>query len=98
MPRRIPDYCDAFAGWNLISSFGSLVSVISTLLFSYIVYKMFTKGKIVNSNPWNSPQFFTSLSQFENISKYSNSLEWVISTPSPFHAFNDLPIQTESNN
>ena len=37
MPRRIPDYPDAFAGWNLISSFGSILSVVSSLFFFYIV-------------------------------------------------------------
>jgi len=38
MPRRIPDYPDAFAVWNKVSSFGSYLSVISVLLFFYIVY------------------------------------------------------------
>ena len=37
MPRRISDYPDAFAGWNLISSFGSIVSVVAAWLFLYIV-------------------------------------------------------------
>ena len=37
MPRRIPDFPDEFAGWNAISSFGSLVSVWSIVLFFYIV-------------------------------------------------------------
>jgi len=97
MPRRIPDYADAFAGWNAISSFGSIVSVVATVLFIYIVYKLFTEGKVVNNNPWQVPSYFTSLNQYENISNYSNSLEWVIATPSPFHSFNDLPVQTESN-
>jgi len=39
MPRRISDYPDAFAGWNLISSLGSLISVIATWLFLDITYK-----------------------------------------------------------
>lgn len=41
MPRRIPDYPDAFSGWNVISSFGSLISVIATVLFGYIIYDIF---------------------------------------------------------
>jgi cytochrome c oxidase subunit 1 len=38
MPRRIPDYPDAYAGWNFISSFGSNISIISLILFFYIVF------------------------------------------------------------
>ena len=43
MPRRIPDYPDAFATWNYIASFGSSVSVISTLVFFYVIYDLFVK-------------------------------------------------------
>ena len=32
MPRRIPDYPDAYAGWNAISSIGSYISFGSFLL------------------------------------------------------------------
>ena len=41
MPRRIPDYPDAFLGWNEVSSFGSLVSVISLVVFFVGLYHMF---------------------------------------------------------
>jgi heme/copper-type cytochrome/quinol oxidase subunit 2 len=41
MPRRIPDYPDAFAGWNYVSSFGSAVSLISAFLFIVILLEMF---------------------------------------------------------
>ncbi len=42
MPRRVPDYPDAFAGWNAIASFGSYISAISVVLFFYIIYVTLT--------------------------------------------------------
>lgn len=38
MPRRVPDYPDAFEGWNYIASIGSCISFISATLFIFIVY------------------------------------------------------------
>jgi len=53
MPRRIPDYPDAYAGWNAVASFGSYISAISALLFFYIVYVTLTDGKRIDSkNYW----------------------------------------------
>jgi len=54
MPRRIPDYPDAFAGWNLIASYGSYLSAISSLFFFYVVYHTFVHGEKVNNkkNYW----------------------------------------------
>jgi cytochrome c oxidase subunit 1 len=37
MPRRIPDFPDAYAQWNFVSSFGSVISIVSSLFFFYIV-------------------------------------------------------------
>lgn len=54
MPRRIPDYPDAYAGWNSIASFGSYISTISVILFLVIVYLTLTQGAKVNSKKiWN---------------------------------------------
>jgi cytochrome c oxidase subunit I len=48
MPRRIPDYPDAFAGWNLIASYGSYLSGLSALFFFYVVYDTFVYGELLN--------------------------------------------------
>merc|ERR1712078_116828 len=54
MPRRIPDYPDAYAGWNSIASYGSYVSLIGMLFFFYIVYYSLTQGSQVKSDsPWS---------------------------------------------
>jgi len=45
MPRRIPDYPDAFVGWNLIASFGSMISIISSLVFLYLLFNLLAKKK-----------------------------------------------------
>ena len=94
MPRRIPDYPDAFSGWNAVSSFGSIISVVATALFAYIIYDIFVNGKEVNNNPWAIPSYFTSTVQFNNEAQTANTLEWALQSPIPFHAFNMLPAQS----
>ena len=75
MPRRISDYPDAFAGWNLISSIGSIVSVIAAWLFLYIVYSQLVEGKVASRNPWLTPGFYTDVLQ-ANLNRSYTSLEW----------------------
>ena len=53
MPRRIPDYPDAYAGWNAVSSVGSMISAFSALLFIYIIYATLTSETSVSNNQWN---------------------------------------------
>ncbi len=76
MPRRIPDYPDAFAGWNEISTYGSYVSALSMVLFLYIVYKALTSGEKVAENQWGEG---------------ADTLEWTLSSPPPFHTYEELP-------
>ena len=94
MPRRIPDYADAYAGWNAVSSLGSLISLISAILFGYIIYDLFANGKEVSNNPWAVPSFFTSFVLFNGDTQNVNTLEWSLKCPIPFHAFKMLPVQS----
>jgi ribosomal protein S8 len=47
MPRRIPDYPDIFAEWNLVASFGSILSTISVLIFLYVLWQVATQENTV---------------------------------------------------
>jgi cytochrome c oxidase subunit 1 len=93
MPRRISDYPDAFAGWNLISSVGSIVSVVASWLFLDILYKQLVEGKSVSRYPWSIIQFFTDYLQHFLNRAYS-SLEWALNSPPKPHAFSSLPLQS----
>jgi len=76
MPRRIPDYPDAFAGWNMVASLGSYLSGVAALLFLYIVWRTFTAGERVGENPWGPG---------------ATTLEWTVPSPPPFHTFEEPP-------
>ena len=93
MPRRISDYPDAFTGWNLVSSFGSIVSVIAAWLFLYIVYQQLVAGEAASRYPWLTLPFHTdSLRCYLNRSY--TSIEWALSSPPKPHAFVSLPLQS----
>ena len=93
MPRRISDYPDAFYGWNLISSIGSIVSIVATWYFLNIVYKQLTSGKAVLRYPWLTPQLFSDTFQVL-FTRNNNSLEWCLNSPPKPHAFSSLPLQS----
>ncbi|MCZ6522725.1 MAG: cbb3-type cytochrome c oxidase subunit I, partial [Alphaproteobacteria bacterium] len=76
MPRRIPDYPEAFAGWNMVSSIGSYIAGASALLFLFIVWRTLSAGARCAENPWGEG---------------ATSLEWSVSSPPPFHTFERLP-------
>lgn len=94
MPRRIPDYPDAYAGWNYISSYGSIVSVLATVVFIYVIYDTFANGSPVKGNVWATPSYFVSRNEFEKGTPYGYTLEFSVNSPIPLHAYDVLPIQT----
>ena len=100
MPRRIPDYPDAFAGWNYVSSMGSMVSVIATCLFIYVIYNAYTgdKGseKQVKNNPWSISSFFVDSNETEKSTSFATTLEFSVVSPTPTHVYNVLPILTDN--
>ena len=93
MPRRISDYPDAFSGWNLISSYGSLISVVATWLFLYITYIQLVEGKDSQRYPWLTPQFCSDIFQTLFNRNYI-SLEWGLMSPPKPHSFVSLPLQS----
>lgn len=93
MPRRISDYPDAFAGWNLISSFGSIISVASTWLFLFIGYEQLVEGRATSRYPWLRAEFYTDTLQ-SILNRTYHSLEWGLNSPPKPHAFVSLPLQS----
>jgi len=50
MPRRIPDYPDAYFTFNKIASWGSYISAISSLFFFYVVFEAFSSNRVNKKN------------------------------------------------
>jgi cytochrome c oxidase subunit 1 len=54
MPRRIPDFPDSYSAWNSIATFGSFITMVSTIFFGYVIFVTFTSNVRVGYNPWRS--------------------------------------------
>jgi cytochrome c oxidase subunit I len=76
MPRRVPDYAQAYAAWNFVESIGAYISYASTLLFVFIVLQTLFAGRRVGHNPWGVG---------------ATTLEWTVSSPPPLHSYEELP-------
>lgn len=86
-PRRYNDFPDAYAGFNYISSYGSITSLVAVLIFMYVLYRIFTDAVPVSSNYWHSPQLFEVRGDVRSVS----SLEWSQTSPPTFHTYEELP-------
>ena len=94
MPRRISDYPDAFAGWNITSSFGSIISVAATWLFLDILYEQLVKGKDTSRYVWLTSEFYMDLLRSILIRAF-DSIEWGLDSPPKPHAFLSSPVQSD---
>ena len=54
MPRRVSDYADQFATWNMIISISSFILGLSSLIFLYNMVVSWRSGPKAGSNPWNA--------------------------------------------
>ncbi|KAL8517463.1 hypothetical protein ACS0TY_015635 [Phlomoides rotata] len=87
MSRRIPDYPDAYARWNALSSFGSYISVVRIFCFFVVVTITSSSGKnkICAPSPWA-------------VEHNPTTPEWMVQSPPAFHTFGELPAIKETNN
>ncbi len=54
MPRRVADYAEKFAGWNLAISIASFCLGLSTLVFLYNMIASWRGGPRAAANPWRA--------------------------------------------
>ena len=83
MPRRYPDYRDRYRKWNAVSSFGSYISLLATILFAYIAYDAWRGNRQVDRRPWRVGYGW---------GRTNLSLEWILDSPTSFHTYpNSMP-------
>jgi cytochrome c oxidase subunit I len=54
MPRRVFDYADQWAGWNLFISIASFILGLSSLIFLYNMVASWRGGPRAEANPWKA--------------------------------------------
>src|SRR3546814_15496512 len=52
MPRRYPDYPDAYAGYNELASYGYMIMAVGMAFFFINVIWSLAAGKKAPANPW----------------------------------------------
>jgi cytochrome c oxidase subunit 1 len=77
MPRRYIDYPDAFAYWNKVSTIGYMITAAGVGVFLILLAESAIRRRKAEANPWGEG---------------ATTLEWTLSSPPPFHQFNELPV------
>ncbi|MFN5127640.1 MAG: cytochrome c oxidase subunit I [Sphingomonadaceae bacterium] len=77
MPRRYPDYPEAFAYWNGVASVGYAIMAVGVLIFFVNVIWSLVAGRRAEDNYWGEG---------------ATTLEWTLTSPPPYHQFETLPV------
>ena len=75
MQRRVPDYNQFFADFNMISSCGAFLFGAAQVLLLYNVISTIIAGKKATNAVWENPE----------------GLEWTVASPAPYHTFSTPP-------
>jgi cytochrome c oxidase subunit 1 len=76
MQRRVPDYTDAYSGWNEVASWGFYILAAGMAFFFINIFWSLLAGRKAADNYWGEG---------------ATTLEWTLSSPPPFHQFSTLP-------
>ncbi|MDO1558042.1 cytochrome c oxidase subunit I [Brevundimonas sp. 2R-24] len=76
MPRRYVDYPEAYEYWNMVSSWGYRITAVGVIIFLLVLLEAAIRRRKAEANPWGEG---------------ATTLEWTLSSPPPFHQFNELP-------
>ncbi|RYG31070.1 MAG: cytochrome c oxidase subunit I, partial [Burkholderiales bacterium] len=78
MPRRYVDYAEAFREWHHWSTIGYWIAAVATIVFFIGILEAVVRRRkaTASGNPWGEG---------------ATTLEWTLSSPPPFHQYNDLP-------
>ncbi len=82
MPRRYPDYTEAYTDFNHLATIGYMIMAASMLIFFTNILYALVAGKKAPANPWGEG---------------ATTLEWTLSSPPPFHQFETLPVIEDVN-
>jgi len=77
MARRIVDYNPAFREWNHLSSIGYVITAAGVGIFLLVLIEAAVRRRKAEANPWGEG---------------ATTLEWTLSSPPPFHQFNEPPV------
>src|SRR5579864_301471 len=77
MPRRQVDYPQGFEFWNYVSSIGYIITLAGTCVFLFTLLEAAVRRRAARANTWGEG---------------ATTLEWTLTSPPPFHQFNELPV------